>query len=74
MGQTLYDPCQVVAANGGAPPVTFNMFMHLTDCIGVPPRPAPDVDLTRVNYGRMPDSVVSQPGYLTGERNSFLKS
>jgi len=65
VGQTLYDPCQVVAANGGAPPVTFNMFMHLTDCIGAPPRPAPDVDLTRVNYGRMPDSVVSQPGYLT---------
>ena len=71
VGQTLYDPRQVVAANGGTPPVTFNIFMHLTDCIGAPPRPAPDVDLSKVNYGQMPDSVTSQLGYLGGESATY---
>jgi len=64
VGQTLYDPLEVVEANGGAPPVTFNMFMHLCECVGPPPRPVPDVDLTKINYGTMPESVISQPGYL----------
>jgi len=64
VGQTLYDPHEVLAANGGSPPVTFNMFMHLTECLGPPPRPAPDVDLGSINYGTLPNSVTSQQGYL----------
>lgn len=36
--------------NGGSPPVTFNMFNHVIESIGKPPRPLPDVNLTDIPF------------------------
>ena len=48
IGATLWDPLQIIAANGGLPPLTYSQFCHVTKAVGPPLRPKPDVDLSQV--------------------------
>ena len=67
VGHTLYDPYKILEVNGGKPPVTFSIFSHLIECMDLPPRPLPNVDLAQVNLAHFPQSVTTQQGYLDGE-------
>ncbi|XP_039754282.1 cryptochrome-1 isoform X3 [Pararge aegeria] len=55
VSHTLWDPDTVIRANGGIPPLTYEMFLHTVGIIGNPPRPVDDVDLTGVNFVTLTD-------------------
>ena len=50
IGQTLWDPLEIIETNGGTPPLTYNQFCHVTKSIGPPRRTLPDVDLSDVEF------------------------
>ena len=50
IGQTLWDPLEIIETNGGSPPLTYGHFCHVTKAIGPPRRPVPDVDLKDVEF------------------------
>jgi len=50
IGATLWDPLEVIDANGGGPPLTYSQFCHVTKGVGPPRRPMPDVDLEEVEF------------------------
>ena len=50
IGQTLWDPLEIIEANGGTPPLTYSQFCHVTKAVGPPRRPLPDVDFTDVEF------------------------
>ncbi|OWR41136.1 cryptochrome-1 [Danaus plexippus] len=56
VAHTLWNPDTVIKANGGIPPLTYQMFLHTVEIIGNPPRPVDDVDLNGVNFGSLPES------------------
>ena len=55
IGQTLWDPMEIIEANGGIPPLTYGQFCHVTKAIGPPRRPVPNVDLSSVNFLALED-------------------
>ena len=50
IGQTLWDPLEIIEANGGSPPLTYGQFCHVTKAIGPPKRPLEDVNLKNVEF------------------------
>lgn len=50
IGQTLWDPLEIIETNGGSPPLTYSQFCHVTRAVGPPRRPLPDTDLTGVEW------------------------
>jgi len=50
IGATLWDPLQVIEANGGFPPLTYAQFCHVSKAVGPPLRPRDDVDLSNVDF------------------------
>ena len=47
-GATLWNPLEIIEANGGFPPLTYAQFCHIAKAVGRPDRPRPDVDLSSV--------------------------
>ncbi|XP_069358731.1 cryptochrome-1 [Maniola hyperantus] len=60
VSHTLWDPDVIIRANGGIPPLTYQMFLHTVAIIGNPPRPVDDVDLRGVNFVSLPDSFYKE--------------
>ncbi|XP_050345943.1 cryptochrome-1 [Nymphalis io] len=60
VSHTLWDPDSVIQANGGIPPLTYQMFLHTVAIIGDPPRPVGDVDLKGVNFASLPRSFYDE--------------
>ncbi|XP_049869522.1 cryptochrome-1 isoform X2 [Pectinophora gossypiella] len=56
VSHTLWAPDTVIRANGGIPPLTYQMFLHTVATIGDPPRPVPDVDLSGIQFGSLTES------------------
>eukprot|EP00092_Neocalanus_flemingeri_P026117 GFUD01028305.1.p1 GENE.GFUD01028305.1~~GFUD01028305.1.p1 ORF type:complete len:538 (+),score=140.55 GFUD01028305.1:90-1703(+) len=50
IGATLWDPLEIIEANGGSPPLTYSQFCQVTDGIGQPRRPVADAQLTDVKF------------------------
>ena len=63
IGQTLWDPLEIIETNGGSPPLTYSQFCHVTRAVGPPRRPLPDTDLTGVEWVELE----SHPTLLSGE-------
>jgi len=63
VGHTLYDPYDVIQVNGGKPPLTFNIFNHVTQCMELPAKPKPDVDLMQVSFADL-SSIEDQLSYF----------
>lgn len=38
--------CRTIAENGGTPPLTYDIFTHVTGCMGVPEKPVEVPDFT----------------------------
>merc|ERR1719481_2210761 len=47
---TLWDPLEIIDANGGSPPLTYSQFCHVTQGIGPPKRPIDDIDLDDTDF------------------------
>ena len=48
IGATLWNPLEIIEANGGFPPLTYAQFCHISKAVGKPQKPRPDVDLSKV--------------------------
>lgn len=57
ISHTLWNPHEIIEANGGIPPLTYEMFLHTTSVIGAPPRPAEDPDWRGVKFGFLPKDL-----------------
>ncbi|XP_063709618.1 cryptochrome-1 [Culicoides brevitarsis] len=53
VSHTLWNPNEIIDANGGVAPLTYQMFLHTVQTLGHPPRPIPDVDWTNVRIGKL---------------------
>ncbi|XP_077288717.1 circadian regulator cryptochrome [Arctopsyche grandis] len=60
VSHTLWDPAKVIKANGGIPPLTFQMFLHTVETIGLPARPVDDVDFKNVKFGIIPPYLCNE--------------
>jgi hypothetical protein len=65
VGATLWDPLEIIEANGGTPPFTYAQFCHVTMGVGPPPRPCPDVDLTGVTFASLPEELLAELRFYT---------
>jgi len=50
IGATLWDPLEIIEANGGCPPLTYSQFCHVTKGIGEPRKPVADADFSKVSF------------------------
>ncbi|XP_076058298.1 circadian regulator cryptochrome isoform X2 [Oratosquilla oratoria] len=62
ISHTLWDPFQIIHANGGTPPLTYEMFLQVASALGRPPRPSPTPDWSDVMFGELMDM---QPKNIT---------
>lgn len=60
VSHTLWDPEQVIATNGGIPPLTYQMFLHTVNIIGEPPRPVEAPSFEFVEFGRLPSILATE--------------
>uniref|UniRef100_A0A1I8PPM0 Cryptochrome-1 n=1 Tax=Stomoxys calcitrans TaxID=35570 RepID=A0A1I8PPM0_STOCA len=58
ISHTLWDPQNVIDTNGGIPPLTYQMFLHTVQVIGLPPRPVLDPEWTGVEFLEINDAVI----------------
>jgi len=58
IGQTLWDPHQIIKANGGTPPLTYDHFCHITETIGPPKRPLTRMNLNEIEFLELENSAV----------------
>jgi len=61
---TLWDPREIIKANGGSPPLTFGLFMLTSSVLGDPPPPREDPDFTLVTLPdkdpRLPEEMIKR--------------
>jgi hypothetical protein len=65
VGATLWDPLELIEANGGTPPLTYAHFCHVTLGVGPPARPCPDVDLASVEFASLPEELQADMRFFT---------
>ncbi|CAL8074616.1 unnamed protein product [Orchesella dallaii] len=55
ISHTLYDPAEILSANGGNPPYTYGSFMFVASTLGKPERPlsAPNTEPEKINFLKM---------------------
>ncbi|XP_068240189.1 cryptochrome-1-like [Palaemon carinicauda] len=62
ISHTLWDPSSVIKANGGHPPLTYEMFLQVSSLLGLPPRPSPYPDWSNVMFGEISDALAGKLG------------
>ncbi|KAG0726473.1 Cryptochrome-1 [Chionoecetes opilio] len=60
IAHTLWDPFEIIEANGGQPPTTYEMFVQVAGALGLPHQPSPDPDWQDVTFGELPDEVAQK--------------
>ncbi|KAM7361384.1 circadian regulator cryptochrome [Cochliomyia hominivorax] len=60
ISHTLWDPKRVIDTNGGIPPLTYQMFLHTVQIIGLPPRPVPDPDWQNVKFHKLNEKLIME--------------
>jgi cryptochrome len=69
VSHTLYDPIDVINANGGFSPLTYEMMLHTINVLGFPQRPVASVDFDGVNFGQIPENLYEELGVLRKVKN-----
>jgi len=62
VGATLWNPLDVIEANGVTPPLTYTMFTYVTQGLGDPDRPVPDINLAELNYCQLSEHILGDMG------------
>ncbi|GAB0091616.1 Cryptochrome-1 [Sergentomyia squamirostris] len=65
VSHTLWTPRDVIHANGGIPPLTYEMFLAVTDFLGEPPRPVGDADWSKVHFPVIPPKLAAELNLLS---------
>ncbi|MPC19637.1 Cryptochrome-1 [Portunus trituberculatus] len=60
ISHTLWDPFEVIEANGDQPPTTYEMFVQVIKVLGDPPKPSPNPDWENVLFGNISDEVAQK--------------
>lgn len=64
VSHTLWDPRDIIRVNGGYAPLTYQMMLHTTNVLGLPPRPVEDVDFENVDFGKIDETFGTELGLL----------
>ncbi|EDW83799.1 uncharacterized protein Dwil_GK13802 [Drosophila willistoni] len=64
VSHTLWDPHTVIETNGGIPPLTYQMFLHTVEIIGLPPRPTNDPNWNNVGFVEISQELQRELKYL----------
>jgi cryptochrome len=64
VSHTLYDPTDVINANGGFAPLTYEMMLHTINVLGFPQRPEIDANFDGVRFGKIPENLYDELGVL----------
>ncbi|KAG5682744.1 hypothetical protein PVAND_012077 [Polypedilum vanderplanki] len=64
ISHTLWDPNSVINANGGYPPLTYQMFLHTVNVLGNPSRPVQMPCFSNVVFGTIPLHLHKQLGLM----------
>ncbi|KAK7067553.1 hypothetical protein SK128_012638 [Halocaridina rubra] len=57
ISHTLWDPFKIIEANGGHPPLTYEMFLQVSSTLGMPPRPSPNPEWYNALFGEITDGL-----------------
>ncbi|KAK3927894.1 Cryptochrome-1 [Frankliniella fusca] len=57
ISHTLWNPLEIIKTNGGIPPLTYEMFLHILSVVGDPPRPVEDPEWSSVKFGSLPANI-----------------
>lgn len=60
ISHTLWDPFEIIEANGGYPPTTYEMFVQVAQTLGLPPKPSPFPDFQNTTFGELSDEVAQK--------------
>ncbi|XP_055950028.1 cryptochrome-1-like [Argiope bruennichi] len=61
VSHTLWNLDEILNANRGQPPVTYEVFCHVVDAVGPPPKPEPDLNLDGVLMPRDDSTLQDLP-------------
>lgn len=64
VSHTLWNPTDIIDANGGFAPLTYQMMLHTVNVVGLPPRPVNDVDFSSVDFGEIPENLHKKLGFM----------
>lgn len=74
VSHTLYDPIDIINANGGFAPLTYEMMLHTINVLGFPLRPVDEVTPTmwaKIKFGKIPENLFGELGAL--KRVKFIE-
>lgn len=57
ISHTLWNPKDVIKANGGYAPLTYEMMLHTINVLGFPARPEKDADFSGVKFGELSENL-----------------
>ncbi|KAK4299626.1 hypothetical protein Pmani_028111 [Petrolisthes manimaculis] len=60
ISHTLWDPFDIIDANGGQPPLTYEMFVQVAQVLGDPPRALPNPEWDDVIFGEITDELATK--------------
>lgn len=60
IGATLWDGREIIAANGGKPPLTYLKFCHITRGLPAPRRPYPSLDLSILPFMSLDEAMEAE--------------
>ena len=71
ISHTLWNPRDIIRANGGHAPLTYQMMLHTIDVLGPPNRPVElEADFSNVQFGNINDELGFELELMTNEVNS----
>ena len=64
ISHTLWDPKNVIRANGDFAPLTYEMMLHTINVLGFPDRPEKDADFSGVKFGEISENLQCDLGVI----------
>lgn len=64
VSHTLWNPLEIIDANGGFAPLTYQMMLHTVNVVGLPPRPVENADFSGISFGEIPENLHNFLGFM----------
>lgn len=75
ISHTLWNPRDVIEANGGYAPLTYQMMLHTVNVLGLPHRPVNEsVDFSDIIFGNISSQLAGKLGLMSGVSERALFS
>lgn len=60
VSHTLWNPDEIITTNGGIPPLTYEMFLHTVQILGLPPRPVDEPKWEGITFPNLPHEFLNE--------------